>query len=230
MMHQVLKLAIVSCCVGLVACADPIESGKQALEKSLGPHGLLKYRNVVTYPGDVVCGEYSLLDSWGEGVGFQRFVVRDGDPIAKPSEDDWHIYCDSDPAGALQSRLGIGPVETDNRPLQQIRRDMRELEKALLDFRSDFGVLPTTQEGLQALAAPPTPRPGASRREGGYIGEVAPDPWGRPYDYWRSRIPSDERAKYDVRTLGADGLEGGSGDDADIGLKELEYIEHVDSL
>jgi general secretion pathway protein G len=230
MMHQVLKLALVSFFIMLVACADPVESGKQALEKSLGPGGHLKFRDVVTFPGDVVCGEYSLLDSWGEGAGFQRFVVKGGKPNQRPSDDDWYIHCDTDPAGVLWTRLGIGPVTADNKALQKIRRDMGELEKALLAYRSDFGVLPTTKQGLQALVTPPKARSDAKPRDTGYIDEVILDPWGHPYRYWRSRIPSDERAKYDLRTLGADGLEGGTGEDADIGLKELVYIDHVAGL
>ena len=230
MMHQVVNLALVSFSIVLVACADPVESGKQALEKSLGSGGNLEFRDVAVYPGDVVCGEYNLLDSWGKGAGFQRFVVKGGQPNARPSEDEWYIHCDRDPAGVLRERLGIGPVGPDNPALQQVRRDMRALERALLAYRSDFGVLPTTRQGLEALVKPPGARPGADRPVGGYVDELVLDPWGRPYRYWRSRIPSDERAKYDVRTLGADGVEGGSGDDADVGLKELEYIDHVAGL
>jgi general secretion pathway protein G len=40
------------------------------------------------------------------------------------------------------------------------------------------------------------------------------DPWGREYIY---EYPSRKNSKYDLYTLGADGIEGGSGEDADVG-------------
>ena len=50
--------------------------------------------------------------------------------------------------------------------------------------------------------------------EGGYISSVPLDPWGREYLY---EFPPRKSKKFDLYTLGADGMEGGSGDDTDIG-------------
>lgn len=84
--------------------------------------------------------------------------------------------------------------------------------KAALDLYSiDVGGYPTTEQGLQALVAAPE---GAGRWSGPYLSAstVPDDPWGRPYGY---RSPGEHGA-YDLSSLGADGSEGGSGDDADV--------------
>jgi general secretion pathway protein G len=43
------------------------------------------------------------------------------------------------------------------------------------------------------------------------------DPWGNPYQY-----QAKDRRNYDLMCWGADGMEGGEGEDADITLKDLE--------
>lgn len=96
---------------------------------------------------------------------------------------------------------------------EKARSDIAQLETGLAMFRMDFGRYPSMQEGLSALAAPP-PRPGGPGTERGapYIRALPNDPWGRPYAYV---IPGAE-TDYDLYTLGADGLEGGEGADADV--------------
>ena len=51
-------------------------------------------------------------------------------------------------------------------------------------------------------------------REGGYVRRLPEDPWGQPYQY---RRPSTHGGQFDVFSLGADGREGGEGNDADLG-------------
>jgi len=96
---------------------------------------------------------------------------------------------------------------------EKARSDIAQLETGLAMFRLDFGRYPSMQEGLSALAAPP-PRPGGPGTERGapYIRALPNDPWGRPYAYV---IPGAE-TDYELYTLGADGLEGGEGADADV--------------
>jgi general secretion pathway protein G len=80
-------------------------------------------------------------------------------------------------------------------------------------YRIDVGNYPSTQQGLQALVAPPAGVPGWN---GPYVkdpGELN-DPWNRPYDY---RSPSSRAGHdYDIISLGADGKPGGDGEDADL--------------
>ena len=50
-------------------------------------------------------------------------------------------------------------------------------------------------------------------KEGGYLPELPIDPWGRPYLY----LSPGENGEIDLYSLGADGLSGGEGQNADIG-------------
>jgi len=90
------------------------------------------------------------------------------------------------------------------------KNQIHEFETVLDMFRLDVGRYPTTQEGLQALQVKPA---GADNWDGPYMKKDVPlDPWNRPYVY---RCPG-QRADFDLIALGADGQEGGEGDNRDI--------------
>lgn len=74
------------------------------------------------------------------------------------------------------------------------------------------GGYPTEQQGLKALVEKPE---GATAWDGPYLNKADGiiDPWGRPYVY---KQPG-EHGKFDIASLGADGKEGGAGEDADLG-------------
>ncbi len=82
-------------------------------------------------------------------------------------------------------------------------------------FKVDNGHYPTTQEGLNALIQPPQ---GAKNwPEGGYVkGGFPKDGWDNELQYV---TPGSEGRAYDLFSLGADGKEGGEGQDADIFAK-----------
>ena len=81
---------------------------------------------------------------------------------------------------------------------------------ALDAFRLDTGRYPTTEEGLKALREVPS---GASGWQGPYLPKEIPnDPWNRPYIY---RCPGDH-GEYDIISYGADGVEGGDGENQDV--------------
>ena len=76
-------------------------------------------------------------------------------------------------------------------------------------FRLDVGRYPTTQEGLNALAA----NPGAEKWEGPYLKKALPnDPWGKPYRY---QCPGSH-GEYDIYSYGRDDAPGGDGEDKDV--------------
>ena len=80
---------------------------------------------------------------------------------------------------------------------------------ALDAFRLSVGRYPTTAEGLQALRT----NPGLDLWDGPYLRKEVPmDPWGRPYIY---NCPG-QHGDYDLISYGADGQEGGEGENADI--------------
>lgn len=94
------------------------------------------------------------------------------------------------------------------------RTQMSLVGTALDSYRLDNGAYPTTEQGLQALREKPTREPIATNWRGPYLRKEVPlDPWGRAYVY---RAPGSRNPNgYDLSTLGRDGTEGGTGEDAD---------------
>jgi general secretion pathway protein G len=95
---------------------------------------------------------------------------------------------------------------------EMARFSMTEIAKAIDLFYLDQGRLPASLQELDS-------RPGNAKEwpEGGYLKKGVPkDPWGNDYLY---RMPGASR-KFDLICAGADGVEGGEGDNADIRLFE----------
>jgi general secretion pathway protein G len=83
--------------------------------------------------------------------------------------------------------------------VQVARAQIDSLEKALDQYRLDKRRYPTAEEGLAAIQP--------------YLKKQLPnDPWGRPYLYRQNGSNGD----IEVISLGRDGKNGGSGEDADI--------------
>lgn len=80
---------------------------------------------------------------------------------------------------------------------------------ALDVYLVDMGRYPTTEQGLAALRSDP----GGGTWRGPYLRKDVPlDPWDNPYVY---RAPG-RSGGFEIVSYGADGLEGGSGDAADV--------------
>lgn len=95
---------------------------------------------------------------------------------------------------------------------QTAEAQVKNVQGALDLFLIDVGRYPTETEGLKALIEAPA---GAAGWAGPYLDEeVMPvDPWGRDYFY----SSTEDGLRVRVYSLGRDGTEGGSGEDADIG-------------
>ena len=94
--------------------------------------------------------------------------------------------------------------------------DIKTLENALKLFKLDNAFYPSTEQGIVALVEQPTVgRIPNDWREGGYLekGVVPEDPWGNDYLYLSPGINNKD---FDLFSYGADGEEGGEGEDADI--------------
>lgn len=90
------------------------------------------------------------------------------------------------------------------------RAQISAIESSLGAYRLDVGSFPTTEQGLQALRVQPS---GVENWDGPYVPKDIPmDPWGHPYVY---RCPS-EHGDYEIISYGADGREGGEGNNQDI--------------
>lgn len=95
------------------------------------------------------------------------------------------------------------------------KSQMEMIGAALDAYRLDSDVYPGTDQGLGALRRMPAGEPRPRNWRGPYLNKDVPaDPWGNPYVY---RSPGQDAAhQYEIVSLGRDGKEGGSGEDADI--------------
>jgi len=120
--------------------------------------------------------------------------------------------------GILAALVGprlFGKVGTAK--LKAAKAQVEMFGTALDTFRLDVGRYPTTEEGLKALREKPS---GAERWDGPYLPkEIPSDPWGRPYVY---QSPGNH-GEYDLMSYGADGVEGGDGENQDaVSWRDLQ--------
>jgi general secretion pathway protein G len=89
--------------------------------------------------------------------------------------------------------------------------EIEQIGQTLDLFRLEVGRYPTTQEGLQALISAPA---GVANWNGPYWKKTTlpKDPWTHEYKY----ASPGQHGAYDLYSLGADGKEGGEGNDRDI--------------
>jgi general secretion pathway protein G len=102
---------------------------------------------------------------------------------------------------------------THDAKVSAAKAHVAELESAVDRFYIHMDRYPTMDEGLRVLVDPPM---GDDKKwRGPYIRELRRDPWGNPYQY---RIPGIHHpASFDIWSRGADGVDGGEGQGADIG-------------
>jgi len=106
--------------------------------------------------------------------------------------------------------INVMPAQ-DKAMVQKAKTDVALLEQAVEQYRLDNLAYP---DEITALIDPPV---GLARPEryarGGYVKRLPEDPWGQAYQY----AAPGKHGPFDVYSLGADGREGGEGEDADIG-------------
>ena len=102
----------------------------------------------------------------------------------------------------------------DQARITAAQTDLRQLGTALDMYRLDNYQYPSTEQGLDALVQRPSGFPEPKNwNPDGYIKTLPADPWGSPYVY--ERRSSD----FTIFSLGADGVEGGEGTNADVTLE-----------
>jgi general secretion pathway protein G len=127
--------------------------------------------------------------------------------------------------GLLSAVLATNLIgRADDAKIQLAATQIRNLEQSLELYRLDNGRYPSSEQGLEALVREPSTEPRPRRYPaGGYVKrDGLVDPWGAPYEYqqpgeWNSH-------SFDLSSLGADGLEGGEGNAADITNWETEPL------
>jgi len=109
-------------------------------------------------------------------------------------------------APKLFNKLGQAKEKTAKAQISMI-------STALDAFKLDVGRYPTTQEGLKVLWKNPGNIPNWN---GKYLPKpIQKDPWGHPYVY---KQPGPNGEPYELKSLGADGKEGGIGENKDISV------------
>jgi general secretion pathway protein G len=91
---------------------------------------------------------------------------------------------------------------TDKAAITKAKADVGVLEQGVEMYRLNKLRYPSGSEGLQAVTAE------------GYVKRLPKDPWGNAYVY---AAPGRDGRQFDIYSFGADGREGGEGEDADIG-------------
>ncbi len=119
--------------------------------------------------------------------------------------------------GKIMEQLHQGNV-------QAAKIQMNQLKARLQEFRRVCYFYPTEEQGLQALTEKPTQGRECPRYpSGGFIEDdvIPPDPWDNPYEYLGGGND------YNIVSRGADRLEGGVDNDADIFLNEPKNFEEA---
>jgi general secretion pathway protein G len=119
--------------------------------------------------------------------------------------------------GTLVAPQILGRI--DEARVTKARNDLRLYESALDLYRMDNFKYPTTDQGLQALVTKPNDPNLKNYRPEGYVKQLQKDPWGHDYVYVS---PGTNGAPYDLLSYGADGQPGGTGNDADINLRDAD--------
>lgn len=97
----------------------------------------------------------------------------------------------------------------------------KTLHQAVLNYKLDTGQYPDSSVGLEALVTQPPDV--ANWSEDGYLEGVLAvplDAWGNEYLY---QYPG-EFSRFDIFSYGADGEEGGEGEDADIYNSDVQGV------
>lgn len=96
------------------------------------------------------------------------------------------------------------------------KANMGKIVQQLDLYKFNNGSYPTSEEGLNGLVE----RPNSARKwpDGGYLPKVPQDAWNNDYVY----ISPGVEGPFDLLSMGADGVEGGEGSDADINWREVQ--------
>jgi len=110
----------------------------------------------------------------------------------------------------------IGQSEEAKKKIACIQ--MKSIEDALKSFKLKYGNYPTTEEGLKALIEQIDEEKYPDFPKNGFLDSksLPKDPWGKNFIY----VNND--GEIDIISLGADGKEGGSGENEDLKLSQCK--------
>ena len=114
--------------------------------------------------------------------------------------------------GVLMATIGSRFLgQTEGAKASAAKVEMSRMLQALDLFKLEVGRYPSAQEGLEGLMKNPG---GLANWNGPYLRkDNIKDPWGNDYKY---TTPGPNNTPFEIKSLGADGKEGGEGPNADI--------------
>jgi general secretion pathway protein G len=122
---------------------------------------------------------------------------------------------------SLLATLVVTKVATkiDQARITTTKANLKLLHNAVNQFKMDTGRFPTEEEGLKALVEQPSDV--TKYEPGGYLEttEVPKDGWGNEFIY---ELSPESGKPFVIKSLGADGKEGGEGNDADLYSTDAE--------
>jgi hypothetical protein len=209
------------CVLGLAlvagsGCDSYVDDYKARLLKYLSSEREVSINSAETYPGAVLCGEYTAIDDTGFRNVTRRYIVTVDRVQVNAGNLERSVFCSADPAAALYDALGIAASPENRETLRALSGDMHAIHVAIVNYASQFVAMPRT---LQELV------------EGDYglTSEHLSDPWGRPYRY-EPGLSGGNTPRYELGSLGADGVSGGQGSNADVQQEHLRLVDHVLAL
>jgi len=114
--------------------------------------------------------------------------------------------------GLLSTLVAVNVMPSQERArMEKAKADIVILENALEMYKLEQYIYPSQEQGLSFLVS--STKEGRNNSSRSYIKRLPDDPWGNPYQYI---IPGDY-SDYDLFSMGADGDEGGEGNNSDIG-------------
>lgn len=116
---------------------------------------------------------------------------------------------------ATSVAIGVGSYMGQARSKISITQ-IKKIEMQLQAYNLEKGAYPNSGEGLQVLVQ--APRSAAYHLDPAEVN----DPWNRPYIY---QVPGPDGAPYEIKTLGANGIEGGEGEDADVSSESIRKVK-----
>ena len=114
--------------------------------------------------------------------------------------------------GVLAATIGARFLgQTEGAKAGAAKTEMGQMVQSLDLFKLEVGRYPTASEGLEALIKNPG---NAQNWNGPYLRkDNIKDPWGNDYKY---TTPGPNNTPFELKSLGADGKDGGEGPNADI--------------
>jgi len=200
----------------VAACASYTADYRERLVQSMPDMRQVTFDSSETFPGRVLCGEYTAVRRDGYGQKTAAFIVTPTLTLKSPSDEKRAVFCSDDPETSLFDTYGIGGADVDRSLLETISQDMAVIDAAVMAFYSERGYAP--QILSQLLDG-----------DFGAAQDNIEDPWGRPYRF-SAGLAGRSLPRFKLGTLGRDGSRGGTGPDADIDNDAIDAVRHVLAL